>query len=134
MSTLSLSPSFVRTPATVTAQPDRQPGRRPRRRAASARLTRLTRRGRVVVVLSFLLAALVLTTALGGWAAATHDVVGGHTHAVRVVTVQPGDTLYDIAGRVARPGQVADMVHRIQELNALPGSTVQVGQQLAIPR
>jgi uncharacterized protein (DUF2236 family) len=36
-----------------------------------------------------------------------------------------------IASEVAEPGQVRDMVHRIQELNALAGSSLQVGQEIA---
>jgi LysM repeat protein len=53
---------------------------------------------------------------------------------VRVVEVQPGDTLYGIAGQVAEPGHVRDMVLHIQQLNSLSGATLQVGQKLAIPK
>ena len=117
MSTLSISPAldFSRRPTTV----------RPT-------TVRLTQRGRVVFVLAFLSAAFVVMVAFGGWATATHDA--GTPEPVRVVEVQPGDTLYGIAGQVAEPGHVRDMVHRIQQLNSMSGSSLQVGDSLAVPQ
>jgi hypothetical protein len=53
---------------------------------------------------------------------------------VRVVEVQEGDTLFGIAGQVAEPGHVREMVHHIQQLNSLAGGGLQVGQKLAIPK
>src|SRR5512139_2639602 len=125
MSTLSISPAF-------------RPARRPVavRVAATGRTrrstVRLTQRGRVVFVLGFLAAAFAVMVAFGGWATATHDA--GTPEPVRVVEVQPGDTLYDIAGRVAAPGKVREMVLHIEQLNSLSGAEIQVGQKLAIPR
>jgi hypothetical protein len=128
MSTLSIAPAF-------------RPARRPEvpRRLQVVELAettrrstvRLTQRGRVVLVLSFLAAAFLVMVAFGGWATATHD--SGTPEPVRVVEVQEGDTLYDIAGRVAQPGHVREMVHHIQQLNSLSGAGLQVGQKLAIP-
>ena len=122
MSTLSISPAFDF--ATQT---------RPTRPARSAQRTtvRLTQRGRVVFVLAFLAAAFVVMVAFGGWATATHDA--GTPDPVRVVEVQEGDTLYGIAGQVAEPGKIREMVHQIQQLNSLSGAGLQVGQKLAIP-
>ncbi|MGN6301678.1 MAG: hypothetical protein ACTHN8_11380, partial [Angustibacter sp.] len=79
MSTLSISPAF-------------RPARRtsvvvPRIRRSTVRLTQ---RGRVVLVLGFLMAAFVVMVAFGGWATATHD--SGTPEPVRVVEVQEGDT------------------------------------------
>jgi predicted Zn-dependent protease len=112
MSTLSISPAFdfSRRPTTV----------------------RLTQRGRLVFVLAFLAAAFVVMVAFGGWATASHDA--GTPEPVRVVEVQPGDTLYGIAGEVAEPGHVRDMVLHIQQLNSLSGAGLEVGQKLAIPK
>ena len=93
---------------------------------------RLTRRGRTVLVLAFLALALGAMTLMGGWATAT--LTDGPAEQVRVVEVQPGDTLYGIAGDLAEPGEVREMVHRIQELNSLPGSGLSEGQKLAVPR
>jgi hypothetical protein len=119
MSTLSISPAFDFT--------DARPARLARRSTV-----RLTQRGRVVFVLTFLAAAFVVMVAFGGWATATHDT--GTPDPVRVVEVEPGDTLYDIAGRVAEPGKVREMVHQIQQLNSLSGGGLQVGQKIAIPK
>ena len=118
MSTLSISPAFDFT----------APTRAPRVRRTTVRLTQ---RGRVVLVLAFLAAAFVVMVSFGGWATATHDA--GTPEPVRVVEVQEGDTLYDIAGQVARPGHIREMVHEIQQLNSLSGAGLQVGQKLAIP-
>ncbi len=99
--------------------------------AAPAGPVRLTRRGRAVLVLAFLGLALALMIPLGGWA--TASLTAGSPDPVRVVVVQPGDTLYGIAGDLAEPGEVRTMVHRIQQLNSLPGGQIAVGQQLAVP-
>lgn len=122
MSTLSISPAFVTGP---TVAP------RLARTVPAYGTVKLTRRGRIVVLLAFLACAFAVMVASGGWATATHD--SGTPESVRVVEVQPGDTLYAIAGRVAEPGKVRDMVHHIQQLNSLSGPTLQVGQKIAIP-
>ncbi len=111
MSTLSITPAF---------------------RPITRSQLRLTRRGRLLLVLAFLLAALVAMVLAGGLAAAGREA--GTPEPVRVVQVQPGDTLYGIAGELARPGHVRDMVNRIQQLNSLSGSSLQVGDSLAVPQ
>lgn len=93
---------------------------------------RLTRRGRALLTLVFLAALLIGMTSLGGWA--TASLSGGTPEPVTVVEVQSGDTLYDLASDVAAPGQVREMVYRIQELNSLPGAEISEGQRLAVPR
>ena len=107
----------------------------PRRRQGPPgppRAVRLTRRGRVVLVLAFVAIALAVMTAFGGWATAT--LSGGTPEPVRVVEVAPGQTLYGIAAELAQPGEIRAMVHRIQELNSLPGGQISEGQKLAVPR
>ena len=113
-----------------------QPSAR-RARAAAPQPTprtavRLTRRGRLVLVLAFLAIAVALMIPLGGWA--TASFTGGTPEPVRVVEVGPGDTLYGIAADLAEPGEIRAMVHRIQELNSLPGGQIAEGQKLAVPR
>lgn len=116
MSTLSISPAF----SPIAAAP---------RRASST--VRLTHRGRVVVLLTFLVLAFGVMVAVSGWATASREA--GTPEPVRVMVVQPGDTLYAIAGEIAGPGEVRAMVHRIQQLNSLSGANLQVGQKLAVP-
>ena len=117
MSTLSISPAF---------DFDTRP------RAVRRSSVRLTQRGRVVFVLAFLAMAFAVMVTFGGWATATHDA--GTPDPVRVIEVEPGDTLYGIAGDLAEPGKVREMVHEIQQLNSLSGGSLQVGQKLAIPK
>jgi hypothetical protein len=93
---------------------------------------RLTRRGRLVLVLAFLALAVALMIPMSGWA--TASLTGGTPEPVRVVEVAPGDTLYGIAADLAEPGEIRTMVHRIQELNSLPGGQIEEGQKLAVPR
>jgi hypothetical protein len=115
MSTLSISPAFDYSSD-------------PRTRRSTVRLTQ---RGRVVFLLAFLGAAFAVMVGLGGWATATHD--GGTPEPVRVIEVEAGDTLYGIAGQVAEPGEVREMVYEIQKLNSLSGGGLEVGQKIAIP-
>jgi hypothetical protein len=118
MSTLSISPAFdlgTEAPA-------------PRVRRTTVRLTQ---RGRIVFVLAFLAAAFAVMVSFGGWATASHDA--GTPEQVRMIEVEPGDTLYGIAGRFAEPGEVREMVHHIQQLNSMSGATLEVGQKLAVP-
>src|SRR5688500_12826516 len=119
MSTLSISPAFDFADARATY-------------AARRSTVRLTRRGRIVFLCAFLATAFAVMVAFGGWATATREC--GTPGPVRVIEVEPGDTLYSIAGQVAEPGEIREMVYEIQKLNSLPGGGLQVGQKLAIPQ
>ncbi|MDQ4007202.1 MAG: LysM peptidoglycan-binding domain-containing protein [Actinomycetota bacterium] len=101
-----------------------------RRRQATSTL-RLTRRGRLVVLGAFVLAALaVLVFALSG--AATGTAERGAPVPVEVVQVEAGDTLWDIASRAAPGEDPRDLIDEIEELNALDGS-LRVGAEIAVP-
>lgn len=50
-----------------------------------------------------------------------------------VVQVQAGETLQELAGRVAPDAPVGQVVARIRELNSLDSSTVDAGQTLIAP-
>lgn len=124
MSTLAVVPGYA-APREHTAAPRARavrPGPSP---------VRLTRRGRLVLTLFFLVALSVILTVFGATSAATGEA--GTPVPTRTVVVQEGDTLWAIAGDIAGPGEVREVVHRIQELNALSGSGLSVGQQLAVP-
>jgi LysM domain len=94
----------------------------------------LTRRGRIVVLLALvaggLLVMLTLTGLFGGSAVAgttpTHP-------ATRIIVVQPGQTLWSIAGQVAPHADRRDTIARIVELNAMPNSGVSAGARIAVP-
>ncbi|OLT46853.1 hypothetical protein BJF88_04115 [Cellulosimicrobium sp. CUA-896] len=97
-------------------------------RPATGRL-RLTRRGRVVLVL--LVAVVAFLGARVGAA-----VAGGPAEPVevRVHVVAAGETLWSHAQRLAAPGEdVRDVVADIVELNGLSSSGLAEGQRLLLP-
>ncbi len=122
--------------ATMTTTSSRQmqlatgPGARQGVSRAGGEL-RLTRRGRLVVVLVFLTLLMGAVLALSGYSAASD--ARGPAQPVRTVVVEEGDTLWGIAAEVAEPGDVRGVVHELQELNALPGPELVEGQRLAVP-
>jgi nucleoid-associated protein YgaU len=98
--------------------------------AAPRRSTvRLTRRGRLVVL------GLGLAATLGlGFYAASVSTASDHPEQTRVVTVQPGQTLWDISSRAAGDGDVRSMMSHLEAINHLDSSSLQVGQHLRVPR
>ena len=53
--------------------------------------------------------------------------------AIEYVVVQPGETLWDVAGRVAPDADRRDTVERILAMNNLRGAGVDAFQRLAVP-
>ncbi len=106
---------------------------RPRvRRPATAPVTRLTRRGRLFVSLAVLFLAVtgaVLLTGGGAALAGTDRPAVSHQQ----VTVQPGQTLWQIAERTAPGADPRETVQRILDLNGLQTSEVQAGTALLLP-
>jgi hypothetical protein len=92
---------------------------------------RLTRRGRLVVFGAGLAAVLGLC-----FAAATGSLANDKPEPTRVITVQPGQTLWDIsANAAARSGStdVRSMMGHLEAINHLDTTTLQVGQTLRVP-
>lgn len=92
---------------------------------------RLTRRGRLVVLLGALLVVLMLGVFMTAGSVASEKP--GTPEPTLVVTVQPGDTLYGIASTVTTDGDVAAMVERIQTINALDSGMLAAGQRIKVP-
>ncbi len=84
-----------------------------------------------MVLVAMVTLVFVVLTVFGSHSAATGEL--STPVQTRTVVVAPGDTLWGIASEVAAPGQVRDMVHQIEELNAMSGPGVTVGQQIAVP-
>jgi hypothetical protein len=129
MSTMTVSAGFAGRP---------RPAHRPVRSVAApvgpapAR-ARLTRRGRLLVTALTLLVLVAAAVLLTGGIPAT----AGTDHAPAVtaqrVTVAPGETLWQIAERVAPGTDPRETVAQILELNGLQTSQVQVGTALRLP-
>ena len=102
---------------------------------------RLTRRGRVaavvgLVLLASLVSALVFALAPGpasGRSAASTPAGAAGAVAGSTVVVQPGDTLWAIASRVAPKADPRVVVQQIIDRNGLAGASVQAGQVLVLP-
>jgi len=111
----------------VPAQPSRAP-----RTAEAARHPglRLTRRGRAVVSLLAVLAGAAVTFASQQAVAGE----GGGAVPVNTRTVVAGETLWQIAGEYARPGQdVRDVVDELMELNGFHTGELRAGQEVLVP-
>lgn len=92
---------------------------------------RLTRRGRVVLVLL----AMILVAPMATWGATAVASSPGEPTEVRVHAVQPGETLWGFAEEVAEPGEdVRHAVARLQDLNEMSSGTVRVGELLLLPK
>ncbi len=93
---------------------------------------RLTRRGRLVVL------GLGLAAALGlGLYAASVSTASDHPEQTRTITVQPGQTLWDISSRAAAAtgsGDVRSMMSHLEALNHLDSGSLQIGQRLRVPQ
>ena len=98
---------------------------------AQAPRARITRRGRLVVVLS-VLALLVVGFSVGGHVSSQAASSVGVQHA-RTVTVQPGESLWAVAVRIAPHADPRLVVDRIAQINHLAGAEVYAGQQLVVP-
>lgn len=123
MSTIAVGHGFGFTRSNV---------RRPVRGSVAAPAqVRLTRRGRLVLLVAFVGIALAALMAFGGQSAATGEA--GAPVETRTIVVTEGDTLWAIASEVAAPGEVRAMIHQIQELNALSSASLAQGQALAVP-
>lgn len=98
--------------------------------ATPARAVRLTRRGRVLLLL--LLVGVVLVAFSLGRTSATAGS-SGPTSAPRTTVVQPGETLWSIAHRVAPGADPRDVVSQLADLNSLGSTPIVAGQRLVLP-
>jgi hypothetical protein len=95
--------------------------------------TRLTRRGRVVVTVLVVLPLLVGGGALAASGGAFAGIQGQSASSFRYLTVQPGESLWSIAQRVAPRSDPRDVIAAFVDLNGLSSGMVQAGERLAVP-
>ena len=91
----------------------------------------LTRRGRALLLMA-LVAVVFAAFSLGRTASEAAPQTQA-APAVEVVTVQPGESLWSVAERIAPHNDTRQVVAQIRRLNDLSGSQLQVGQQLLLP-
>ncbi|MFJ4075939.1 LysM peptidoglycan-binding domain-containing protein [Curtobacterium sp. VKM Ac-2861] len=97
---------------------------------------RLTRRGRIVFTTLAALPLLIVVAFFvlnGGQASAGDAAAGGTRTQFDTVTIQPGETLWQLAEDTAPNADPRDFVQDVISLNALDGSGLQAGEQIAIP-
>ena len=94
---------------------------------------RLTRRGRLLVTVLALLVAVAAAVLLTGGASALAGTGGSAAPAAERVTVQPGETLWQIAERTAPGTDPRETIQRILDVNGLQTAEVQAGTALRLP-
>jgi hypothetical protein len=113
------------------------PDRRQSERQAPLPPLRLTRRGKIVLIgiPLVLLAALLLSLAgfFNSPAKASDSAADLSVTPTVTVTVQPGQSLWAIAGNIDPERDARDVVADIVQLNNLTGGAVLPGQQLFVP-
>lgn len=96
----------------------------------------LTRRGRVVFTILAAIPLLVIVGLLvlnGGQASAGDGSTSGAPTTFQTVTIEPGESLWQVAEDQAPNTDPREFVQDVVTLNNLDGSAVQAGQQIAIP-
>jgi hypothetical protein len=122
MNTRSKESTMRPTLATAT-------GTTPQARTRSA--LRLTRRGRVVVLLA--LVTLLLAAFSLGRQGSEAAPKGAPTAQLAQTVVQPGESLWAVARRVAPGHDPRAVIDQIADLNGLQTSELRAGQLLVIP-
>ena len=116
--------------------PSHAPRSEPARGQSANAPLRLTRRGRVVVVVAIALVLAALSLVIAGAAQATNypGPARAPQQSLAQVTVLPGQNLWSVA-ESADPGtDTRVVVQQIIELNRLTGNVVFAGQRLRVPR
>jgi hypothetical protein len=91
---------------------------------------RLTRRGRVLLVLTVMLLAVLAGFTIGRGSSLAAGAGGTRE---RHVVVQPGESLWSVAARVAPTRDPRAVVADLEALNHLSSPTVEPGERLAVP-
>ena len=111
----------------------RSPRAATRRAARQDRRVRVTARGRaalLLVMVVLLLAAFAVGRSASSQATSESPAAAP---AAEQITVQPGDTLWSLAERIAPARDPREVVSQIRRLNGLPTAALQAGQQLLVP-
>jgi len=99
--------------------------------AAARGPLRITRRGRLL--LTAIVALLLLVALSVGRAGSQAATVSEAGPGLQQTTVQPGDTLWSVAQRIAPDNDPREVIAQIRRINDLTTSGLQAGQQLLLP-
>jgi hypothetical protein len=129
-----MSAAYAVTPGSTAGNSARSTGHTTATAAPRTHL-RLTRRGRVVFTT---LAAIPLVlgsiaVAVNGGVAAAEGTASGRAAAFEYVTVDSGQSLWELAQSIAPKQDPRDVIAEIVNLNQLASEAVQPGQRLALP-
>jgi len=91
---------------------------------------RLTRRGRLVLIVTVMIVATIAGITIGRSASLADS---GAKPARHMVVVRAGETLWALAVRVAPDSDPRLAVAQIEAMNHLSGPAVEPGQQLLVP-
>ncbi len=97
---------------------------------AKAVRTRAPQPNRVVRLAAAVVVTLAVVGGLGWLGQAPSDGVPAETAVIRVGA---GETVWDVAQRVAPKSDQRAVAERIQQLNGMTGSAIQPGQELRVP-
>lgn len=129
---ISLAPPFERaTPLRLVETDAPRSGSRSATKSLTAGHIRLTRRGRLALLVAAVVCMLVgfsLGTTLSFTAGSISPPAASHS-----IVVQPGQTLWGIATQVAPHADPRATVQQIIVLNHLSSTGVQAGETLAVP-
>lgn len=117
--------STLTIPVSASLLPARQAWARPG-------AVRLTRRGRAVLFVVAVVAALALLVSLGPMSTATSQDVPSRT--TQVVTIHSGDTLWSLASGLTGGSDTEAMVRQLMSMNNLDSGLLRPGQKLRVPR
>ncbi|MGH3928458.1 MAG: LysM peptidoglycan-binding domain-containing protein [Pseudonocardiaceae bacterium] len=127
-SDLAVGGPTLRRPLAPRTLPGPSPQRPRPMRVRCGSVSRRPDRSAYLVVAG--VATLAVVGALGLLGQAASARIPAETAEVRVGA---GETLWDVAQRVAPESDPRAVVERIRQLNGTPGSAVQPGQQLRVP-
>lgn len=88
------------------------------------------RRRRMVVGAALAVAVASMVTIAMGTSAIANEPGVGNQSVPRAIVVQQGDTLWEIARRIAPTGNISNLVDELVRLN---GADLQVGQIIRVP-
>lgn len=130
---ISLVPPFERATPLRLIETDvpRSVGSRSATKSLTAGHIRLTRRGRLVLLVAAVL-CMLLGFSLGNTLSSTAGSISPPAESHSIV-VQPGQTLWGIATQVAPHADPRATVQQIIVLNHLPSTGLQAGETLSVP-